>query len=395
MKILNSKLKIKNGVIKFEDGTLFLRQKNQGQRQFDFLTGQAHLSTIDIDNFKQNITENESFCKLHSIEYAHVIFPCKAIAYKKEFFDIGVEINTITTSNHLAHPKVYYPEASQMTKDWFLKTDTHCSYIGYLNILTGLFNHINIEFPQLPLIIGKRFIKGDLGVMCGAEKVEVDYIERFDLDADIYRFSNRKALSGNSGEIYFNINTKPLIKKRVLLFGDSFFVGSLNVLSHIYEEVCYVRNVFILKDIALLIKPDIIFTGCAERYLTKVDNYQTSSPFFLNFFKNGTSFNCFTKETQEAFTCFFMDRESAEFLKWRKKLKFKALLKLDDINLQLLAEKDSDLLEYIRDTAISLEKNDILEAFRLMSIAKKIRPEGPLIVKKINSYIELLNPPLN
>lgn len=382
----NQSLKITNGVLSFDDNTLFLRQKDQGQRQFDFLTGKSKVTATNTDNFIDNISKNHKFCEENNINYAHAIFPCKAVAYRKKFAEIGIEINPIVSSKHLSHQRVFYPNINSIKEDWYHKTDTHCSYIGYLNILKKVFNVADLDFPELSMTIATRFMKGDLAAMCNAEGIEVEYIKDFGVEADIHRFSNTKALSGNSGEIYFTINNKPLIKKRLLLFGDSFFVGCLNILSNIFEEVCYVRNPFILKDIALRLNPDVIFTGCAERYLTKVDSAETSTPFFLNYFKGNTSFERLLPETLEAFHHFFLDRELEEYKQWQKKLNFKKYLKLSDSDLLSLAKKNVDILEFIRDTAISTEKYNIHESYRLMSIAKKVRPNGVVITKKLDIY---------
>lgn len=382
----NQSLNIIKGVLSFNDNTLFLRQKNQGQRQFDFLTGKSKVTETNTDNFIKNISKNYKFCEENNINYAHAIFPCKAVAYKNKFAEIGIEINAIASSKHLSHQSVFYPEISDIKENWYHKTDTHCSYIGYLSILKEVFNIANLDFPELSMTIAKRLMRGDLAVMCNAGEIEVEYIKDFGVEAEIHRFSNTKALSGNSGEIYFTINNKPVIKKRLLLFGDSFFVGCLNILSNIFEEVFYIRNPFILKDVASCLKPDVIFTGCAERYLTKVNSIEESTPFFLNYFRGNASFERLLPETLEAFHHFFLDRESYGYIQWRKKLNFKKFLKLSDSELFSLAKKDVDILDYIRDTAIVLEKNNIHEAYRLMSVAKMVRPNGPVITKKLDVF---------
>ncbi|TVU70809.1 hypothetical protein FQP81_17675 [Pseudoalteromonas distincta] len=387
----NQSLKITKGVLSFDDNTLFLRQKDQGQRQFDFLIGKSKVTATNTNNFIKNISKNHKFCEENKINYAHAIFPCKAVAYRKKFAEIGIEINPIASSKHLSHQRVFYPKINNIKEDWYHKTDTHCSYIGYLNILRNLFRIVDMEFPKLEIVIGKRLITGDLGKMCNAKDVEVDYIKGFGNNAIVHKFSNIEALPGTSGEIYFTVNDEPIIKKRLLLFGDSFFEGCLDILSNIFEEVCYIRNPFIMQDVALLLKPDIVFTGCAERYLTKVEYYKNTSPFFINYFKHNASFEKLNNMTLEAFKCFFSSRDSHEYLLWRRKLGFKKLLKLTDKELLALAKCDSLLLEYIRDTAISLEEHSLNEAYRLMSIAQVVRPLGPVILKKLTYYKTLLN----
>lgn len=49
------------------------------------------------------------------------------------------------------------------------------------------------------------------------------------------------------------------------------------------------------------------------------------------------------------------------------------------------------LVCYLRDEALKVEKNNVELAYELMSRAKKIRPTGPVIIKKLNEYESILN----
>lgn len=48
-------------------------------------------------------------------------------------------------------------------------------------------------------------------------------------------------------------------------------------------------------------------------------------------------------------------------------------------------------VEVLRDLAISLESSDLLKAYKLMSIAQKMRPNGKIIANKIRQYKQALN----
>ena len=56
----------------------------------------------------------------------------------------------------------------------------------------------------------------------------------------------------------------------VLLFGDSFFYGMLPHLSAVFSRVILLRTRFMHSEMLALIKPDVVFTGNAERYLADV-----------------------------------------------------------------------------------------------------------------------------
>lgn len=62
-------------------------------------------------------------------------------------------------------------------------------------------------------------------------------------------------------------------------------------------------------------------------------------------------------------------------------------------NLESLVEDfrlSEPFADYFRELAISVEKHDIHRAYKLMCLAKKIRPNGPLICSKTNYYLEEL-----
>ena len=63
------------------------------------------------------------------------------------------------------------------------------------------------------------------------------------------------------------------------------------------------------------------------------------------------------------------------------------LLPKQNSNLHNMTETD---INYLRDLSLKLEKTDLKTSLRLMLIVKKLRPNGPLIKKKIKQYQEQL-----
>ena len=72
-----------------------------------------------------------------------------------------------------------------------------------------------------------------------------------------------------------------MVNKIVLIFGDSFFRMMLIHLSAIFSRVICLRTRFLHPEMVTLIRPDVIFTGNAERYLSYVSPDTEAQAFAL------------------------------------------------------------------------------------------------------------------
>ncbi|MBF9001201.1 hypothetical protein [Vibrio nitrifigilis] len=385
----NKHIEVSRGVIKIKGiNALFLRQKNSGQNQFEYINGNKNISRESIDNFIFNIKENNDFCIKNKIIYQHIIFPCKAIAYKQRFESLGIKIKNIVTEEHTSQHNVYYPSLKNISEEWFIINDTHCSYKGYIKIINEALSRAGINIPILPFHLKKSFYKGDVGKMLGEKPIEVDIIDRFDVGSDIHSFTTNHVLPGNNGEMHLKINTQAPIKKRVLLFGDSFFVGCLNYLSHLFSEVLYLREPYIIKDVANCLAPDIILSGNAERYLVNVPNSQTNPPYFTKFLNKNIKMEKLGVINQIAFESFFKPRNSIDYKNWIKDLELVHDIIMNQERDYVSILNDSQI-DFIRDYAVNIENADI--KYMLMNVAANNRPEGPYIKTKLNDYLLKLN----
>jgi hypothetical protein len=387
----NTLLKVKNGVLIFPDETLFLRQKDRGQFQFDYLLGKKTIHKASIENFKGNVLCNTAYCSTNGIPYLHVIFPCKAIAYREEFKEYGLNVKKIANEDILSTGSVYYPEFNRIEKNWFMENDTHCSHKGYKEIMHDVFTSLNITIPNIGFTTTKDQVQGDLGKMLGNPPIEREIIKEYNIKSDIYSFTNRKSLPGNTGQMHLKINTLAPLKKRIALFGDSFFVGCLSYLSHIFEEVFYIRNPFILQDVANSLKPDIILTGNAERYLVNTPSASKVTPYFMNYVNQRTEMRKMGERNIKAFNCFFCDKTSSQYNEWKSNLSVKRMIlnnKIDELRKISLSPESVDA---IRDHALSIEKRHLPLAYKLMQIALNARPNGHYIAKKTEEYSTKMN----
>ncbi|EGU0166574.1 hypothetical protein JFQ74_002401 [Vibrio parahaemolyticus] len=402
----NPYLEEKNGVLSMLDGTLFLRQRQTGQEQFEYLTGIKSIDSNVISNFNDNLNDNIEYCSLRSIPYFHIIFPIKAYAYRAEFDAIGVKLNSLYTDAFLSD-SVYYPV--DVTPEYYRKNDTHCSFYGNFKILSVVLRGLGVDIGGFNFRTKVVKSKGDLSIMCGQDPIDLEVFTDFNIPAHVNRFSTKEGLKGNSGDVHFCINLLAPIKKRVLLFGDSFFVYCLEWLSNLFEEVIYIRSPFVIHDVADVLSPDIILTGNAERYLVNTKSRKETPPYFLHYIEGFNNEKMLERDVK-AISALFSGRYSERYKNWvtahaREELVALSSLLIDNINsikvecfteireeiLLKCALSSSSFVDRLRSLALFYEEKDILVSLKLMSIAHEARPSGPFIAKKLSEYKEKCN----
>lgn len=307
----NKKLSFNGDVIILKD-TLFLHQRNKGQRQFQVLMGEEIIKPELIDIFQSNISYNQSIAKREGFDYKHIVFPCKPILYKEQFEDIGINLTPIFSNRHV-HPSVFYPKLS--ITDYFL-SDTHINVIGTLKLINNILLDFGYSSLPRPILENKNFI-GDLGKMIGKNNgEEVETIKGFHgLPIEsIDMYSLYPSLKSNAGQVIFRFNPNAIHNRRLVLFGTSSFSDRIDVYQYVFSEVIFFRSSYILDDVVRTLEPDIVLTGNAERHLYNVPNANKSKPWFLNYISNKYDSKLVTERAREAFTALFSGRESKEYI---------------------------------------------------------------------------------
>lgn len=329
MSLMNNPLiECKNDVVRLvADNELFLHQNKRAQEQFAHYMGEKIVPQKNIHNFNTNIKRNLSYSTDKNIKYCHVVFPAKPIVYKEKLSELGVSVNSLFT-DYYNKTKVIYPLNCLYDDSCMEKYGTHYSGKGYCNVAMCMLESIGESFEGTPVYSTKKIKKSGLAKMYDGNLPACEQLvfESFEnLPAAIITLSNSEALAGNSGKIIFKYNPLAPRKKRVLLFGDSFFVGLLNIISSLYEEVIFLRSAYVLEDVANALSPDIIFTGNAERYLVNTPSCLSGSPFFLNFISSLYSPENLSSCFVDVIT-FLLRNEKEKYLRWKKKV-FIAFLK--------------------------------------------------------------------
>lgn len=393
MKILEEapQLKFKNNVVIYDD-IMFLHQKDEAQHQFQVLMGEKRLPIDSIRNFKENIAYNLINAKREGVKYKHIVFPCKPIIYQKSFKKIGISLTPMFSDEH-KHPDVLY--ADFLNESDYYKTDSHINDFGTLKVVNKVLQEFG--YPRLPeALFENRDMHTDLKKMIGdnsKDNVESIIGLKNLPKTTIEKFAIAKeVLGGNTGEFKFRFNPYALHNKRVILFGDSFFSNQLNVYQYIFSEVFYFRVPYIIDDIMRILEPDITLTANTERYLFNVPSVNKPKPWFMNYINNRFDSKSIPDSTIDAFTALFSGRSSSAYLdRFGRRL---VSLPRDQDSLSKLDISDitsSNEVNYLRDYAVGIEKNNLELAYYLMSLAHQARPNGKLIEKKLLSYKEMLN----
>lgn len=313
-------INIKNNVITIKEQR-FLYQKNTGQRQFEHLMGNLKVSEKARRIFIENIKNNIELSNKYNIKYKHIIFPAKPFVFRETFKSEGIEIKSIC-NEETKFSQVIYPNLSESDYD---SDDTHTNDQGVIKIINQILKDLNYNFRIEPKFsIGRKAC--DLGVMLGIPesnylKLDSIFINGKEIKKQhVYKYSLDKYLNSNTGDLSYTINFESPIKETLVLFGDSFFKTRLHLFSSIFEDVIYIRNPYIMEDIIKTIKPDIILSGNAERYLINPPSSSTPRPYFMNYLAHGFKTPP-SKDIITAFEALFSGRESDLFKNFKSRLK--------------------------------------------------------------------------
>ena len=88
----------------------------------------------------------------------------------------------------------------------------------------------------------------------------------------------------NDGLAVYWFNPGSPSNKKVLIFGDSYFNLMSKFFSVYYREVLFLRTRFFHREVLKEFEADIVFTGNAERYLSRVESDEKAALFsnYLN-----------------------------------------------------------------------------------------------------------------
>lgn len=284
--------RIEGDVLLTDQGIAYLIGGNHSVLKF--ATGEASPTAESITNFDKNIAKRVAIAARSGAAYAHVIFPDKQSVLSSNFpyqpvHRLGDAYTAALTP--ALKPFVLYPadRLKGEKDDVFLPLDTHMTDHGSLAVLrmmlaaTGIDAKASLERIRTRIVKKQRWV-GDLARKLASPMEQEGIL----LAPDWPIVEMRSPGAFNDGMVDVVFSPQAQHKGTVLLFGDSYFRMMLRHFSAVFTQVVCLRTRFLHPEMIALIRPDVIFTGNAERYLSAVAPDQEAHAFSLYAHLNAT-----------------------------------------------------------------------------------------------------------
>ncbi len=270
------------------DGYLFL---SGGQHSvFSYFTGNRAPQADSPKVFWANFVSRAAWCADAGIGWRHVIFPEKCVVLR-DLLAPAMDISSLflryyaPLAPELA-PVLYPLQVLTQDDGSCARTDTHYSARGNIlvtsAIVQDLFPEAQAEFLSysLALLQPREIDSSDLGRKLVPPRSEV--VDCLTKRIVPFKMGSNGISDGNDGMIVLIESRAARSDKTLLIFGDSFFRAILPMLAVFYRRIVFCRSRFFHSEIIRAIRPDQIFTGQAERYLTRIVA-DSDRPHFLSY----------------------------------------------------------------------------------------------------------------
>jgi hypothetical protein len=278
-------VKIVDDVLFGGDGQLFLAQG--GHRVLDVVTGRRPIDPGLYAAFDANITARHALCAAGGAAYLHVVFPDKQSVLRADY-PVADPISVADMVEERCAARAHLLNLGHVLRRQdvppYKRTDTHLTDLGCAVAASAVAERLSGQahggFLDHVLTLPRtaRMIAGDLG---GRLKPPVASSETFfEPDWTSRRFTNDIA-AGNDGMADIIVSPGAVHDRRLLWFGDSFGRGCLRYLSFFFREITFLRTRYLHREMFEQIRPDIVVTQTAERYMATVSADAEATPFLL------------------------------------------------------------------------------------------------------------------
>ncbi len=270
-----------------KDGYLFLSGGNHSV--FSLFSGKTMPARGSVERFVDNLTARQKYCAAKGIRFHTIVFPEKCVVLRDR---VGTDLPLRSVYESVYRPQladldVHYPIAAlERTPDALSRTDSHYTAHGNLGVAREILNGI---FPADLIAQGCEVLAGRIRVRKGylgdiGRKVPGLPPEDIAILASgpgAVHVTNGVA-GGNDGICDLTETPDALSGRTLLIFGDSFMRGAQGFLAQFYHRVIFCRTRFFHYELVDAFRPDAIFCGIAERYLSRVD-VDANRPHFLSY----------------------------------------------------------------------------------------------------------------
>ncbi len=275
---------IENDVLFGDDGELYLAQG--GHHVLDIVTGQRAVAPAMFSIFQRNILQRARRSHALGAQYLHVVFPDKQSVLRERYpypdpICLGL-LYRQRCQRALPHMLDLTDDLRPHAAVAFQRTDTHLADHGLALAAARMAQALlgTDQSASLQSLLGKltktRLSAGDLGRRFDPPIESLERVMQVDWPV---AYTHNGMASGNDGLIDIHRSPGAQHRARVLLFGDSFGRGVARVLSFFFAEIIVLRTRFFHEEMVRLVRPDIVLTQNAERYLNAVAPDSEAPPF--------------------------------------------------------------------------------------------------------------------
>jgi hypothetical protein len=240
-----------------------------------YLTGEREISEKSLRNFGANLAERSRRCRKANVAYCHLVCPDKQAVLRDQFpYEIkhclGDVFREVTAADFL-----YPVQELRAVLDGgaYWRTDTHWTVEGRIVAVRGVLNAFGLQPAAIEPVFARiraactvnPDFSGDLGSKMSPRVTESGLV--YKPHDGIKQFTN--GLVGNNGtiKIYYNAAAP---SRRLLVFGDSFIMSCLDILSELFRHILLIRSPFFHMEAFDMFAPTHVLSANAERYLSGV-----------------------------------------------------------------------------------------------------------------------------
>lgn len=263
-------MEIHDDAITGKDGYLFLH--SGANDNFSYVSFEKIFSEEELSQLVSEWRDASRHAQHSGANYQVLIFPNKeTICWDKhplsETLSSPQSVGRYLKDNDKDGLIQFWPEGDS---SFFMKFDTHFSHVGNLDHSYKICRMIDDDFfgamskDQFWDKLNHRcydFV-GDLGNRFDPPRSEPRWVV-----GPAKSFSVVSNGVNNRGFIELTTNENAPVKKRVLVFGDSYYRGMRFFISPWFSEVVFVHTTRYCPDLVELFRPDFVLQSYVERFL--------------------------------------------------------------------------------------------------------------------------------
>lgn len=272
------------GIAEAACGTLFLVEGRHGI--LDLFTGARTVSDPSVAHFHDNARSRKAFCAGRGIAFTTWIFPDKLYALRDRL-PAGPAIRSVYLSRYRdagpPDPSAHYPVDAVAAEGSYYRTDTHYAPEGVASLACAVFAATLGESAaeSCRAAIARDMTRdhvyaGDMGRKFMPPRTE--RVRLLDPAIPVVKAENGFA-NGNDGILVLIESQAALSSQTLLIFGDSFFRQMLPCLAYGFRRIVFCRTRYLHREMVAAIRPDQVFAGLAEKYLSDVAPDSEAPPF--------------------------------------------------------------------------------------------------------------------